>query len=148
VKKSIFLDSGVIGLITNPNLSAEGISCAKWLLSHINKGNQIIIPEIVDYEVRRELLRANKVKGLARLDELIDSLEYLPITTESMRQAAVFWAEARQKGQPTASDKTIDADMILVAQVFVMDAQNKVIATTNVGHLSRFVAADIWQNIL
>ena len=148
MKRSIFLDSGVIGLITNPNLSAEGISCAKWLLSHINKGNQIIIPEIVDYEVRRELLRANKVKGLARLDELIDSLEYLPITTESMRQAAVFWAEARQKGQPTASDKTIDADMILVAQVFVMDAQNKVIATTNVGHLSRFVAADIWQNIL
>ena len=148
MKRSIFLDSGVIGLITNPNLSAEGISCAKWLLSHINKGNQIIIPEIVDYEVRRELLRANKVKGLARLNELIDSLEYLPITTESMRQAAVFWAEARQKGQPTASDKTIDADMILVAQVFVMDAQNKVIATTNVGHLSRFVAADIWQNIL
>ena len=94
------------------------------------------------------MLRANKVKGLARLDEWIDSLEYLPITTESMRQAAVFWAEARQKGQPTASDKTIDADMILVAQVFVMDAQNKVIATTNVGHLSRFVAADIWQNIL
>lgn len=110
MKKSIFLDSGVIGLITNPNLSAEAISCAKWLLSHINKGNQIIIPEIVDYEVRRELLRANKVKGLARLDELIDSLEYLPINTEAMRQAAVFWAEARQKGQPTASDKTIDAD--------------------------------------
>jgi predicted nucleic acid-binding protein len=93
-------------------------------------------------------LRANKVKGLVKLDELIDSLEYLPITTESMRLAAAFWAEARQKGQPTASDKTIDADMILVAQVFVMDVQNKVIATTNVGHLSRFVAADIWQNIL
>jgi predicted nucleic acid-binding protein len=148
VKRSIFLDSGVIGLITNPNLSAEGISCAKWLLSHINKGIQIIIPEIVDYEVRRELLRANKIKGLARLNELIDSLEYLPINTEAMRQATVFWAEARQKGQPTASDKTIDADMILVAQVFVMDVQNKVIATTNVGHLSRFVAADIWQNIL
>ncbi len=148
MKKSIFLDSGVIGLITNPNLSAEGISCAKWLLSHINKGIQIIIPEIVDYEVRRELLRANKVKGLARLDELIDSLEYLPINTESMRQAAFFWAEARQKGQPTASDKTIDADMILVAQVVVMDVQNKVIATTNVGHLSRSVADDLWQNIL
>ena len=148
MKRSIFLDSGVIGLITNPNLSEEGINCAKWLLLHINKGNQIIIPEIVDYEVRRELLRANKVKGLARLDGLIDSLEYLPINTETMRQAAVFWAEARQKGQPTASDKTIDADMILVAQVVVMDVQNKVIATTNVGHLSRFVAADIWQNIL
>jgi len=48
------------------------------------------------------LLRANKVKGLAKLDELIDSLDYLPITTESMRQAAAFWAEAHQKGQQTA----------------------------------------------
>ena len=70
MKRSIFLDSGVIGLITNPNLSEEGISCAKWLLSHINKGNQIIIPEIVDYEVRRELLRANKVRSYGEVGEI------------------------------------------------------------------------------
>ena len=70
MKRSIFLDSGVIGLITNPNLSEEGISCAKWLLSHINKGNQIIIPEIVDYEVRRELLRANKVRSYGEVGEM------------------------------------------------------------------------------
>ena len=48
------------------------------------------MPEIADYEVRRELLRANKVSGLTRLDALARLLEYLPISTAAMRQAAVF----------------------------------------------------------
>ncbi|MEX2261699.1 MAG: hypothetical protein WD696_07095 [Bryobacteraceae bacterium] len=44
-----------------------------------------MIPEIADYEVRRELLRAGKEKGLGRLDAL-------PITTPVMLKAAEFWA--------------------------------------------------------
>jgi len=64
-----------------------------------------------------------------------------------MRQAALLWAQARQQGQPTAGDKTIDGDIILVAQAVTLDIPDVVIATTNVGHLSRFVAADLWQNI-
>ncbi|MDB9527567.1 hypothetical protein PN498_16330 [Oscillatoria sp. CS-180] len=65
-----------------------------------------------------------------------------------MRQAAKLWAQARQKGQPTAGDKTIDGDMILIAQAKTLGNSDTVIATTNVGHLSRFIAADLWQNIL
>lgn len=65
-----------------------------------------------------------------------------------MRQAAALWAQARQQGQPTAGDKTIDADMILIAQAQTLASSDVVIATTNVGHLSRFIAADLWQNIL
>ncbi|WP_375501937.1 hypothetical protein [uncultured Nostoc sp.] len=64
-----------------------------------------------------------------------------------MRQAALFWAQARQQGQPTASDKTIDGDIILVAQAITLNVTDVAIATTNVGHLSRFVSADLWQNI-
>jgi predicted nucleic acid-binding protein len=74
-------------------------------------------------------------------------IEYLPITTTAMRQAAKLWAEARQQGQPTAGDKTIDGDMILVAQAITLGTPDVVIATTNVGHLSRFISADLWQNI-
>jgi hypothetical protein len=74
-------------------------------------------------------------------------MEYLPITTAAMRQAALFWAQARQQGQPTAGDKTIDGDMILVAQAVTLGVSDVVIATTNVGHLSRFVQADLWRNI-
>ncbi len=143
----IILDTGPLGLVTNPKLSAESNACAQWLQTHVTAGNRVIIPEIADYEVRRELLRANKIKGIARLDDLSRFLEYLPITTIAMRQAAQFWAQARQQGQPTAGDKTIDGDMILVAQAMTLAVPNVVIATTNVGHLSRFVAAELWQSI-
>jgi predicted nucleic acid-binding protein len=147
VSQIIVLDTGPLGLVTNPKLSTESAACAQWLQIHITVGNRVIIPEIADYEVRRELLRANKVKGIARLDDLAKFIEYLPITTIAMRQAAQLWAQARQQGQPTAGDKTIDGDMILVAQAITLTIPDVVIATTNVGHLSRFIAAELWQNI-
>jgi len=147
VSRVVFLDAGPIGLVTNPKLSPESTLCTRWLQALIISDTRVIIPEIADYEVRRELLRANKVKGIARLDELANSLEYLPITTAAMRQAAMFWAQARQQGQPTAGDKTIDSDMILAPQAMTLDVVDVVIATTNVGHLSRFVPADLWRNI-
>jgi predicted nucleic acid-binding protein len=144
----ILLDSGPLGLITNPRLSSESLDCTRWFQSLVVAGVRVVIPEIVDYEVRRELLRANKLRGLRRLDEFVDQAEYLPITTLAMRQAAVFWAEARQQGQPTAGDKTIDADVILAAQAFTLVDGEVTIATTNVGHLSRFVPAQLWCDIM
>ena len=51
-------------------------------------GSRVLVPEIADYEVRRELRRANKARGLARLDALAALLEYLRLTTTAMRQAA------------------------------------------------------------
>lgn len=147
MSRTVLLDAGPIGLVTNPKLSPESTACTRWLQSLVTSGIQVVIPEIADYEVRRELLRANKVRGIARLDELANLIEYLPITTPAMRQAAIFWAQARQQGQPTAGDKTIDGDMILAAQAVTFNATDIVIATTNVGHLSRFIQADLWQNI-
>ncbi|MEA5513431.1 nuclease [Nodularia sp. UHCC 0506] len=147
MSRAIVLDTGPLGLITNPKLSSQSVACTQWLQLHLSSGSRIIIPEIADYEVRRELLRANKTKGIARLDDLAKLIEYLPITTLAMRQSALLWAKARQQGQPTAGDKTIDGDMILVAQAMTLEVSDVVIATTNVGHLSRFIAAELWQNI-
>jgi predicted nucleic acid-binding protein len=148
VSRVIILDAGPLGLVTNPKLSPESEACTQWLQTHITSGSRVIIPEIADYEVRRELLRASKTKGISRLDDLAKWIEYLPITTVAMRQAAKLWAEARQQGQPTAGDKTIDGDMILVAQAITLGVPDIVIATTNVGHLSRFITAELWQNIV
>lgn len=117
----VLLDSGPIGLITNPNRSPASIACNNWIQSISAADIRVIIPEITDYEVRRELLRSNKVKGINRLDELIELVEYLPLSTATMRQAAIFWAQARQQGQPTAGDKTIDGDMILAAQAMTLN---------------------------
>jgi hypothetical protein len=85
------LDAGPLGLVTNPRMSPESEACAQWLQTHITSGSRTIIPEIADYEVRRELLRANKTKGISRLDDLANLIEYLPITTAAMRQAAQLW---------------------------------------------------------
>ena len=148
MSRVIILDAGPLGLVTNPKLSPESEACTQWLQTHITSGSRVIIPEIADYEVRRELLRASKTKGISRLDDLAKWIEYLPITTVAMRQAAKLWAEARQQGQPTAGDKTIDGDMILVAQAITLGVPDIVIATTNVGHLSRFITAELWQNIV
>lgn len=106
----------------------------------------MIVPEIADYEVRRELLRSRRLQGLRRLDELVSRVEYLPLTTAAMRQAAAFWADARQRGQPTADDKALDGDVILAAQVATIEADG-IVATTNVGHLAPYVRAALWRDI-
>jgi predicted nucleic acid-binding protein len=147
VSPVVFLDAGPLGLVTNPKRSPQSTACARWLQSLTDNGVRVVVPEIADYEVRRELLRANKAKGIARLDALNHLLEYLPLTTEAMCQAAQFWAEARRQGKPTASDPALDADAILAGQAVSLDTSEVIIATTNTGHLSRFAPADLWQNI-
>jgi predicted nucleic acid-binding protein len=147
VKQVVLLDAGPLGLVTNPRRSRQSVACAQWLQALVARGTRVMVPEIADYEVRRELLRANKVRGLARLDALARLLEYLPLTTAAMRQAALFWAQARQQGQPTADDKALDGDVILAAQAMTLGIADVVIATTNVGHLSRFVPAMVWPGI-
>ena len=143
----VVLDAGPLGMITNPRSSPENERCKSWLTVLVQQGTEVVIPEIADYEVRRELLRANKVSGLARLDALARLLEYLPLTTAAMRQAAVFWAQARRQGQPTADDKALDGDVILAAQAVTLGVADVVIATTNVGHLARFASAALWPDI-
>lgn len=147
MSRIVVLDAGPLGLVTNPKRSPQSLACAQWLQSLVASGTQVILPEISDYEVRRELLRAQKLKGLERLDALAGLLQYLPLSTAAMRQAALLWAEARQQGQPTAGDKALDGDVILAGQAMTLEAPDVLIATTNVGHLSRFVPAEIWQNI-
>ena len=101
-------------------------------------------------EVRRELLRAGKTRGIAQLDRSHITLGYLAITTLAMRYDAEFWAQARRQGQPTAPDLALDGDVILAAQATALAIQendNVVIATENLRHLARFAVADHWRNI-
>jgi len=63
---------------------------------------------MIDYEVRRELLRAGKLRGLRRLDVLKGTLYYQPLTTETMLTAAECWAEVRQQGRPTAATDALE----------------------------------------
>ena len=150
MSRVVALDAGPLGLVTNPKRSPESVACAQWLQALVATGSRVVLPEIADYEVRRELLRGNRAAGLQRLDALVALVEYVPLTTAAMRQAAAFWAEgaeARQRGRPTADDQALDGDVILAAQVATLESSNGVVATTNVGHLSRYVQAALWRDI-
>ena len=143
----VALDAGPLGLVTNPKRSPESLACTQWLQALVAAGVRVVLPEIADYEVRRELLRGRRQQGLRRLDALVELVEYLSLTTAAMRQAAAFWADARQRGQPTADDRALDGDVILAAQVATIGSTDGVVATTNVGHLSRYVRAALWRDI-
>jgi len=101
------------GSRNEPEASPESMACAQWLQARVAAGSRVGQPAIADCDVRPELLRTRRRQGLRRPDALIDTVEYLPLTTAAMRQAAVFWAEARQRGRPTAEDKALDGDIIL-----------------------------------
>jgi predicted nucleic acid-binding protein len=114
-------------------------------------GVLLAIPEIADYEVRRELLRAGIVTGIRRLDDLKGKLGYVPITTGAVLRAAELWAGVRRAGIPTASPDALDADCLVAGQAITLGGpgDSVTIATTNVVHLSRFPGVDarIWSTI-
>ncbi|MEP7342082.1 MAG: nucleic acid-binding protein [Acidobacteriota bacterium] len=144
----ILLDTGPLGLASNPQGAGPTEQCNLWLDDRLAQGFRILVPEIADYELRRELVRAGKIKGIAKLNGLKRSLGFLPITTRTMLKAADFWAQARRIGKQTASDSALDGDMILAAQgAILQDSGRKVIiATTNVKHLELFIDACFWSD--
>jgi len=148
VSAVVLLNTTPLGLLANPRHPPEVVACRRWATALRAAGRRIIVPEITDYEVRRELIRAKKTRSLALLDALAGMFEYLPLTTVAMRKAAELWAQARQQGQQTAADAALDADVILAGQALTLAVPNFVVATTNVGHLSRFVPAEAWHNIV
>ena len=141
----VLLDAGPLGRLSNPNASVANQECYRWMKSLIVRGFQVCVPEITDFEVRRELLRANKLQGIARLDTVKNNVRYLPITTAIMLKAADLWAQSRRSGLPTADPKALDCDVILASQALEV---NGIVATDNVGHLSRFVEAKTWRDIV
>ncbi len=109
-------------LLSNPNANADVLAISQWSRDCIAAGHQLYLPEVIDYELRRELVRAGKTKSLAKLDSLKSGFNFLPITSPAMLRAADLWAYARRQAAI-------------------------IVATSNVSHISRFVAADLWNNI-
>ncbi|MCX6381863.1 MAG: hypothetical protein NT023_20700 [Armatimonadetes bacterium] len=149
VIRHIILDSSPLSLLSNPNANPEVIAINQWSRDCVAGGHIFYIPEIIDYEVRRELLRADKTAGIRKLGALKASFKYVEITTAAMVCAAELWAMSRRQGLPTAHPKAIDVDVILAAQALTLGvpADDLIVATTNLDHLSQFVPADLWTNI-
>ena len=147
----VLLDAGPLGLASGRAGSPTAHACRLWIRGLQARQVDVVVSEIADYEVRRELTRVRAIPSLRRLDELvtIGGLLFAPVTTAEWRQAAVFWADARGRGFPTASQDALDADVILAACAATIGQPGDIVivATTNVSHLARYCDARLWTTI-
>ncbi len=141
VTDRIMLDTGPLGMVTNPKWNAAAL---EWFKAVLKAGDEVIIPEIADYELRRNYILENMSRSIRLLDQLKVLLTYMPIDTPTMAKAANLWAEARQRHKPTAHKHALDGDAILGAQARRARA---VVATDNIGHLSQFVKTRLWADM-
>jgi predicted nucleic acid-binding protein len=145
----VFLDSGPLGLLTNPRGRAKPDQCRQWVKDLAAAGVRVFVLEIADYEVRRKLIHIRATAGIRRLNQVKATLDYAPLTTDVMLLAADLWAAARSAGLPTAAPEALDGDCILAAQALMAagPADTVTVATDNVAHMSRFVDARLWETI-
>ena len=139
--EAIMLDAEPLGRIAHPHPNPE---IAAWLEQMLLFGVEVFLPEIADFELRRNFLLEGLGESVVRLDALKKTLTYLPLTTDVMIRAAELWADARKRGKPTADPKELECDVILAAQAEQVGA---VVVTENVGHLSLFVEAKSWRDV-
>ncbi len=147
---AVVLDTSPLSVqAQKPGHSADVDACHAWLNRMLHGGTAVYVPEIADYEVRRELIRAGKWASLRRLDQVKALNQYLPITTSDMLLAAELWARARNEGVATAAVHALDGDVILAAQALSLGLEPAqfIVATSNPKHLSRYVPADLWNSI-
>jgi hypothetical protein len=77
--KVLVLDTGPAGKITHPQENSE---ITRWMLARLYAGDTIVLPEVVDFELRRSYLlelaqgRSKTQKSLDRLNELKDTITH------------------------------------------------------------------------
>lgn len=107
MNRIILLDAGVLGRLAHPRPNA---TLVKWTQDCLAQGTIVAFSEVTDYEIRRSLLLADLQPSLARLDACQRIYEYLPLSTDVLRRAALVWADARRAGRPLAHPHRLDAD--------------------------------------
>lgn len=144
--RPLVLDTTPLSLLCHPNMqNADVAACNRWLRAHLAAGTDVYLPEIADYELRRELLHRRSLRSLQTLDSLKAVLTHLSITSAAMLRAAEIWAEARRRGISTAPAGALDGDVILAA---LAETVGGLVATGNARHLARFTTAEDWRQVL
>lgn len=140
----LLLDTGVLGYVCHPRKHLDVRGWLQHLLRARPRVHEVLVSEVADYELRRELLRINAPASVANLDLLGVVATYLPLDTPTMRDAAAEWARLRAAGLPTAPDNDLDADVLLAIQARRYGAT---VVTDNPRHLGRMVPVVAWRDV-
>ncbi len=146
---AVFLDTGPLGILVKHPNKPEVFACRQWLAECRSANSDVYLPEIADYELRRELPQAGFSRSIARLDVLKAKLIYWPLTTVAMLLAADLCAPVRRAGKPTADQHALDGDVILAAQMLSSGLNEGAViaATANPKHIALFVRCAEWKEI-
>ncbi len=136
----LLLDTAVLGEVCHPRKYDD---VRAWLARTIVH-HDVLISEVADYELRRELLRIGSHRSLHRLDELTRELTYIPMATSTWRAAAKLWATLRRAGTVTAAPNALDGDVLIAAQAL---AEGASVVTPNVRHFETIVPALTWRDV-
>ena len=149
--KTVVLDSLPLAELCRRKIKNE---VGNLLLFLRNKKIALRVAEITEYELRRELLRAERYRSDNRLNKFYLTERIIPIDRLALIKASEIWAEVRNSGMPTASNERIDIDTIMVAQSLTLkkDFEEVIILTGDPEDISRFCHYGIkvwkWQDAL
>jgi hypothetical protein len=150
MSRIILLDTGPLGYIVHPNDTGVNGICKQWF-EQLKTANDIVrVPQIADYELRRELIRMPSPTSIALLNKLNRTTGgVVRIGIRTLQKAAELWAHSRNANKPTCKDEALDGDMILCAQALLLTAKGDAveIATTNVKHLKDYTNAKLWSDV-
>lgn len=150
---ALVLDTTPLGLLTQRPGHAQGDACKAWYAGLAEAGCRFFVPEIADYELRREMLRARNMAAIARLDAFnaAERGRYLPLTTQDVRTAAFLWAQARQTGHVTAPPAALDGDVLIAAQAMRLSVLPSgltvLVATENARHFAGMAQVELWSDM-
>jgi len=98
----------------------------------IKNGNVLIIPAIVDYEIRRGLLAKNYLKKLRKFELLQQEIEIGGFDLPVWRKAAEIYAALNKQGKPVGTN--FDGDVFIAAYCVINDY---ILITNNKNHFGR-----------
>ena len=156
MSRIIILDSGPLSNSVvrppRPNkIPTPSQLCGEWIRECELAGCTLFVPAIAYYESLREIERRRATSQRERLRDFVFDVpdRLIPLSTEILEDAASLWGEVRRAGRPTSANASLDADLILVAQIRALGLSHSdyVVASSNLGHIGRFVPCEEWTNI-
>lgn len=151
----IFLDTNILGKLSNPNQVGETFKCQQWFEKLLVRGVYFVSSELCFYEVKRSLILAVKKggtnRGIKKLEELRLFVDVLVVNKQISELASQIWAETKLQGIPTANLENIDIDIIISAHWQLLNQEfpgrSIIVSTTNIKHLGLLTDAREWHNI-
>ncbi|WP_437301523.1 type II toxin-antitoxin system VapC family toxin [Sorangium sp. So ce426] len=122
------LDTNVLVRLCHPTGYRD---VQEWFRSLLLRGAdapEILVSVLADYELRATLTRRGANASLAQLDNLAQSVTYIPVTKETARLAAEISARSGGEGRSRVSG----ADALIAAQA---EAEGAILVTSDRGLL-------------